>query len=232
VTYVLADQQEVMGVNDRVQLSAAEAVMQDRLRRRAMLAGVTMIDPRSVTLSHDTRFGRDVLIEPHCVFDVGVTLADKVHIKAFCHLEGATVGADSVIGPYARLRPGSDLSTHVRIGNFVELKNAVLADGVKVNHLTYLGDASVGAASNIGAGTITCNYDGFNKHKTRIGANAFIGSNSALIAPVEIGDGAYVATGSVITDDVPDDGLALARSRQTVKAGGGAMLRQKLAKNK
>ena len=232
VTYALADQQEVMGVNDRLQLSQAEQLMQQRLRARAMLAGVTMIDPASVTLSHDTVLGRDVLIEPHCVFDAGVTIADGVTIKAFSHLEGASIGPDSVVGPYARLRPGTDLASHVRIGNFVELKNARLAEGVKVNHLTYLGDTTVGPQSNIGAGTITCNYDGFAKHQTTIGANAFIGSNSALIAPVTIGEGAYVATGSVITEDVPADALALARGRQVNKAGGATGLRQKLNKKK
>lgn len=232
VTYALADQQEVMGVNDRLQLSQAEQLMQQRLRARGMLAGVTMIDPASVTLSHDTVLGRDVLIEPHCVFDVGVKLSDGVIIKAFSHLEGATIGPDSVVGPYARLRPGSDLASHVRIGNFVELKNAKLAEGVKVNHLTYLGDTTVGSQSNIGAGTITCNYDGFAKHQTTIGAHAFIGSNSALIAPVTIGEGAYVATGSVITEDVPADALALARGRQVNKTGGAAGLRQRLSRKK
>ena len=229
VTYALADQHEVMGVNDRVQLSQAEGHMQHRLRARAMLSGVTMIDPASVTLSHDTIFGRDVLIEPHCVFDLGVKIEDGVTIKAFCHLEGATIGPDSVVGPYARLRPGSRLASHVRIGNFVELKNVTLDEGVKVNHLTYLGDASVGTQTNIGAGTITCNYDGFAKHKTTIGSDAFIGSNSALIAPVTIGEGAYVATGSVITDDVPADALAIARGRQVNKPHGASGLRQKLS---
>jgi len=172
------------------------------------------------------------LIEPHCVFDVGVRIGDGSTIKAFSHCEGATIGPDCVVGPYARLRPGSELASHVRIGNFVELKNVDLAEGVKVNHLTYLGDASVGSQSNIGAGTITCNYDGFAKHKTVIGTHAFIGSNSALIAPVTIGDGAYVATGSVITDDVPADALALARGRQVNKAGGAAGLRLKLSGKK
>jgi bifunctional UDP-N-acetylglucosamine pyrophosphorylase/glucosamine-1-phosphate N-acetyltransferase len=155
-----------------------------------------------------------------------------VTIKAFSPLEGATIGPDSVVGPYARLRPGSDLASHVRIGNFVELKNAKLAEGVKVNHLTYLGDTTVGSQSNIGAGTITCNYDGFAKHQTTIGAHAFIGSNSALIAPVTIGEGAYVATGSVITEDVPADALALARGRQVNKTGGAAGLRQRLSRKK
>ncbi len=229
VSYAVAVQQEVMGVNDRLQLSQAEQVMQRRLRDRAMLSGVTMIDPASVTLSHDTVLGRDVLIEPHCVFDIGVRIGDGSTIKAFSHCEGATIGPDCVVGPYARLRPGSELASHVRIGNFVELKNVALSEGVKVNHLTYLGDASVGSQSNIGAGTITCNYDGFAKHKTVIGTHAFIGSNSALIAPVTIGDGAYVATGSVITDDVPADALALARGRQVNKAGGAAGLRLKLS---
>jgi len=232
VSYAVADQQDVMGVNDRLQLSQAEQVMQRRLRDRAMLSGVTMIDPDSVTLSYDTVLGRDVLIEPHCVFDVGVRIGDGSTIKAFSHCEGATIGPDCVVGPYARLRPGSELASHVRIGNFVELKNVDLAEGVKVNHLTYLGDASVGSQSNIGAGTITCNYDGFAKHKTVIGSHAFIGSNSALIAPVTIGDGAYVATGSVITDDVPADALALARGRQVNKAGGAAGLRLKLSGKK
>jgi bifunctional UDP-N-acetylglucosamine pyrophosphorylase/glucosamine-1-phosphate N-acetyltransferase len=216
---VVADETEVLGVNDRIQLAQAEAVLQTRLRRAAMAAGVTMIAPETVFFSHDTLLGRDVLIEPHVVFGPGVTVGDGVVIHAFSHLEGATIGPMATIGPYARLRPGARLADKAKVGNFVEIKNADIAQGAKVNHLTYIGDADIGANANIGAGTITCNYDGFFKYRTVIGANAFIGSNSALVAPVTIGAGAYVGSGSVVTKNVADDALAVARGRQMEISG-------------
>jgi len=214
-----ADEAEVMGVNDRVQLAAAEAAMQARLRRKAMAAGATLAAPETVFLSWDTAIGRDVLIEPHVVIAPGVTIEDGATIHAFSHLEGARVASGASIGPYARLRPGADVAAGARVGNFVEIKNAAIEAGAKVNHLTYIGDARVGAGANIGAGTITCNYDGFSKFRTDIGAGVFIGSNSSLVAPVTIGDGAYVGSGSVITRDVEPDALAVARGRQDARAG-------------
>jgi bifunctional UDP-N-acetylglucosamine pyrophosphorylase/glucosamine-1-phosphate N-acetyltransferase len=228
VGVVLAPETEVMGVNDRLQLGRAEALMQDRLRERAMRSGATLIDPASVFLSHDTRLGRDVTIEPHVVFGPGVSVGDRSVIHAFSHIVGARIGADVSVGPYARLRPGADLADTVRIGNFVEIKNARLGPDVKVNHLSYVGDATVGEGTNIGAGTITCNYDGFRKHRTEIGRHAFIGSNSAIVAPVRIGDGAYVGTGSVVTQDVPDDALAIARGQQATKPGWASAFREKM----
>jgi bifunctional UDP-N-acetylglucosamine pyrophosphorylase / glucosamine-1-phosphate N-acetyltransferase len=215
----LADEEEVMGVNDRVQLARAEAAMQRRLRTEAMLAGATLIAPETVFLSMDTKIGRDVLIEPNVVLGPGVTIDDGAVIHAFSHLEGAHVGSGASIGPYARLRPGAEIAAKAKIGNFVEIKAASIEAGAKVNHLSYIGDARVGAGANIGAGTITCNYDGFTKSKTDIGAGAFIGSNSALVAPVAIGDGAYVGSGSVVTENVEPDALAIARGRQANKAG-------------
>lgn len=211
--------EDVVGVNSRVQLAEAEAILQQRLRRAAMAAGATLVAPETVFFSADTRLGRDVVVEPHVVFGPGVTVGDDVTIHAFSHLEGARLERGVNIGPYARLRPGSHLEEGVRIGNFVETKAAHLEKGVKVNHLSYIGDAHVGADSNLGAGTITCNYDGYVKSRTEIGAGAFIGVNTALVAPVTVGAGAYVGTGSVITDDVPADALALARGRQVVKPG-------------
>jgi bifunctional UDP-N-acetylglucosamine pyrophosphorylase/glucosamine-1-phosphate N-acetyltransferase len=218
-TALAAKEKEVMGVNDRAQLAAAEAALQDRLRRAAMTAGATMTAPETVFLSFDARIGRDVLIEPHVVIGPGCIIEDGAVIRAFSHLEGARVAGGAVIGPYARLRPGADIAAKARIGNFVEIKHSKIEEGAKVNHLTYIGDARVGAHANIGAGTITCNYDGFGKYKTDIGAGAFIGSNSALVAPVTIGDGAYVGSGSVITKSVEADALAVARGRQEDKAG-------------
>lgn len=219
------DEAEVMGVNDRVQLAAVEAAMQRRLRSAAMLDGATLVAPETVFLSHDTRFGRDVTVEPHCVFGPGVTVGEGAVIHAFSSLEGASVAAGASVGPFARLRPGADLGAGVKVGNFVEIKNAQLGAGAKVSHLSYIGDASIGPEANIGAGTITCNYDGFNKARTTIGAQAFIGSNSALVAPVTIGDGAYVGSGSVITGDVAADALAIARGRQVEKPGWAAHFR-------
>ncbi|HVH82490.1 MAG TPA: bifunctional UDP-N-acetylglucosamine diphosphorylase/glucosamine-1-phosphate N-acetyltransferase GlmU, partial [Stellaceae bacterium] len=201
---------EVLGVNTRAELAEAEALMQDRLRQRAMAAGATLVAPETVFFSADTKLGCDVVVEPNVVFGPGVSIADNVRIRAFSHLDGATIAEGAIVGPYARLRPGAILERDVHVGNFVEVKATRLGVGVKANHLTYLGDSDVGAGANIGAGTITCNYDGFNKHRTVIGANAFIGSDTALVAPVTIGDGAYVATGSVITADVPADALSIA----------------------
>jgi len=222
----LADEEEVMGVNDRVQLARAEAAMQRRLRAKAMLGGATLIAPETVFLSMDTNIGRDVLIEPHVVIGPDVTIEDGVVVHAFSHLEGARVASGASIGPYARLRPGADIASKARIGNFVEIKAAKIEAGAKVNHLSYIGDARVGAGANIGAGTITCNYDGFHKFKTDIGAGAFIGSNSALVAPVSIGDGAYVGSGSVITQNVEADALAVGRGRQADKAGWAKIFRE------
>jgi bifunctional UDP-N-acetylglucosamine pyrophosphorylase/glucosamine-1-phosphate N-acetyltransferase len=216
---VVAGEDEVLGVNDRIQLAQAEAVLQTRLRRTAMAAGVTMIAPETVFLSFDTVLGRDVLIEPHVVFGTGVAVGDGAVIHAFSHLEGAQIGPEATIGPYARLRPGARLGEKTKIGNFVEIKNATIAPGAKVNHLSYIGDADIGTNANIGAGTITCNYDGYFKYRTVIGDNAFIGSNSALVAPVTIGSGAYVGSGSVLTRDVAADALAVARGRQMEKTG-------------
>ena len=216
---LMADEEEVMGVNDRVQLARAEAAMQRRLRIKAMLGGATLIAPETVFLAIDAKIGRDVLIEPHVVIGPGVEIADGAAIHAFSHLEGAHVSAGASIGPYARLRPGADIAEKAKVGNFVEIKAARIEAGAKVNHLSYIGDARVGAGANIGAGTITCNYDGFDKHRTDIGAGAFIGSNSALGAPIRIGDGAYVGSGSVITKDVDSDALAVGRGRQEARAG-------------
>lgn len=225
---------EVRGVNTQGQLAEAEAVLQQRLRAAAHAAGVTMVAPGTVYLSADTKLGRDVVIEPYVVFGPGVTVEDGAVIRSFSHLEGAHVGRGARVGPFARLRPGAELEADVHVGNFVEVKAARLEAGAKANHLTYIGDARVGSGSNIGAGTITCNYDGFGKHLTEIGKNAFIGSNSALVAPVKIGDGAYVASGSVITHEVPADAVAFGRARQANKEGYASRLRSvlKAGKNK
>jgi bifunctional UDP-N-acetylglucosamine pyrophosphorylase/glucosamine-1-phosphate N-acetyltransferase len=213
------DADEVAGVNSRAELAAVEAIWQRRRRAAAMADGVTLIDPDSVFFAHDTTIANDVTIEPFVVFGPGVRVAGGTTIHAHSHIEGADIGEDCSIGPFARLRPGTVLGTRARIGNFVETKKAVLGAGAKANHLTYLGDATIGAGANIGAGTITCNYDGFFKHQTSIGAGAFIGSNSALVAPVTIGDGAIVAAGAVITTDVDADSLALVRPKQISKPG-------------
>lgn len=227
--YVMAPAEEVLGVNDRVQLAAAEAEIQNRLRRAAMLNGATLVAPETVFFSHDTCLGADVLVEPHVVFGPGVSVGDGCVIHAFSHLEGATLAKDAAIGPYARLRPGARLAAKAKIGNFVEIKKAEIGEGAKVNHLTYIGDASIGPRANIGAGVITCNYDGFLKYKTTIGADAFVGSNSALVAPVVIGDRAFVGSGSVVTADVEADALAVARGRQAVIPGWAAAFRKKMA---
>lgn len=219
VALVEVAEEEALGVNDRVQLATCEGVLQARLREAHLRNGVTMIAPQTVFLALDTEIGRDVLIEPNVVFGPGVSVAEGAVIHAFSHIEGAVIGPKAEVGPYARLRPGSRIGAKAKIGNFVEIKNTEMGPGAKASHLTYLGDARIGAETNIGAGTITCNYDGFLKFETVIGANAFIGSNSALVAPVTIGDGAFVGSGSVITENVPADSLALARGRQAVKAG-------------
>ncbi len=208
---------EVTGVNSRAELAAMEATWQDRRRQRAMEEGATLIAPETVWFAHDTVIGRDVVIEPNVFFGPGVSVADAVTIHGFSHIEGATISGGVEIGPFARLRPGTVLEEKSKVGNFVEIKKTRLGKGAKANHLTYLGDADVGASANIGAGTITCNYDGFFKYRTEIGAGAFIGSNSALVAPVTIGDGAIVAAGSVVTADVHADALAIARGSQEVK---------------
>jgi bifunctional UDP-N-acetylglucosamine pyrophosphorylase/glucosamine-1-phosphate N-acetyltransferase len=218
---------ELIGVNSRADLAAAEAVVQGRLRRRAMEAGATLIDPSSVFFSLDTRLGRDVVVGPQVLFGPGVVVGDDVEIRGFCHIEGARIERGAIVGPFARLRPGAVIGRHAHVGNFVEVKNARLATGAKANHLTYLGDAAVGAASNIGAGTITANYDGFRKSRTRIGAGVSIGSNSVLVAPVTVGSGAIVGAGSVVTDNVPSDALALARGAQVNLAGGARRFRAK-----
>jgi bifunctional UDP-N-acetylglucosamine pyrophosphorylase/glucosamine-1-phosphate N-acetyltransferase len=217
---------EVSGINTKAQLAATETTMQQRLRHAAMEAGVTLVAPETVHLAADTKLGRDVTIEPYVVFGPGVTVEDGATIRSFSHLAGAHVGKNAIVGPYARLRPGAKLEEGVHIGNFVEVKEATIETGAKANHLSYIGDARVGAGANIGAGTITCNYDGAAKHRTDIGKGAFIGSNSALVAPVKIGDGAYVGSGSVITKDVPADALAIGRGRQTVKEGWAKRLRE------
>ena len=222
VAVLEADAAEVMGINDRGDLSLAEAELQRRLRRAAMESGATLVAPDTVFLHHDTVLGQDVVIEPHVVFGPGVRLGSGTEVRAFSHLEGVATGACCVIGPYARLRPGTELGEGVKIGNFVETKNARMGDLSKANHLSYIGDSEVGGKANIGAGTITCNYDGTAKHETRIGAGAFIGSNTALVAPVSVGDRAMVGAGSVITGDVEPDALAVTRPEQrNIKGGAG-----------
>jgi len=216
---VEVEEDEVRGINTKYQLAEAEAVEQQRLRKRALDAGVTLIAPETVFLCTDTKFGKDVGVEPYVIFGEKVEVEDGAVIHSFCHLAGARVGKGVSVGPFARLRPGTRLGEGSRIGNFVEVKESVVEAGAKANHLTYIGDARVGADANIGAGTITCNYDGIAKHRTEIGKDAFIGSNSALVAPVKIGARAYVGSGSVITGNVPEGALALARSRQVVKEG-------------
>lgn len=226
------DESEFVGINDRAQLAAAEAIFQRRMRVEAMAGGVTLVAPETVFFSFDTRLGRDVVVEPNVVFAPGVDVASGATIRAFSHLEGAKVAGGAIVGPYARLRPGADLAENVHVGNFVEIKNARVDRGAKVNHLTYIGDASIGARTNVGAGTITCNYDGFFKHKTIIGADVFVGSNTVMVAPVTVGDNSLTAAGSVITADVPGDAMAFGRARQEVKEGMGAAKKAMLAAKK
>jgi len=224
------DPYETAGVNSRAELAHLELEWQRRHREQALEQGVTLIDPESVWFAYDTKLGRDVTVEPHVVFGPGVEVADGATIKAFSHIEGAIIGARAVIGPFARIRPGTRLAEGTKVGNFVELKKAEVARGAKVNHLSYIGDSQVGEAANIGAGTITCNYDGFRKYGTVIGAGAFIGSNTALVAPVTVGDGAIVGAGSVITRDVEPDSLALERSEQKGVAGWARRFRERMTR--
>ncbi|MGH7210907.1 MAG: bifunctional UDP-N-acetylglucosamine diphosphorylase/glucosamine-1-phosphate N-acetyltransferase GlmU, partial [Acetobacteraceae bacterium] len=227
VVAVEAPEAELRGINSRAELAAAEAELQSRLRAAALDRGVTMQAPETVFLSFDTGLEPDVTIGPYVVFGPGVAVASGAEIRAFCHLEGCQVGQAAIIGPFARLRPGTEVRARAHVGNFVELKAAVLGEGAKANHLAYLGDAAIGAGANIGAGTITCNYDGVRKHRTSVGERAFIGSNSTLVAPVSVGEGGYVAAGSTITRDVAPDALALGRARQEEKPGRAALLRRR-----
>jgi len=224
------DPYETAGVNSRAELAHLELEWQRRRREQALEEGATLIDPESVWFAYDTRLGRDVTVEPHVVFGPGVEVADGATIKAFSHIEGAAIGASAVIGPFARIRPGTRLAEGTKVGNFVELKKADIGRGAKVNHLSYVGDSQVGEAANIGAGTITCNYDGFRKYGTVIGAGAFIGSNTALVAPVTVGDGAIVGAGSVITRDVEPDSLALERNEQKGISGWARRFRERMTR--
>ncbi len=229
---VTCDESETLGVNTRAELARAEAIFQSRRRAQALEDGVTLTAPETVFFALDTQIGRDAIIAPNVVFGPGVTIESEAEIMAFCHLEGCHVSSGATVGPFARLRPGAELGGDVHVGNFVEIKNTVLDEGVKVGHLTYLGDAHVGERTNIGAGTITCNYDGVMKHRTEIGRDAFIGSDTMLVAPVSIGDGAMTGSGSVITMDVPAEALALGREKQVVKPGLAARLMQALREAK
>ncbi|MBT5076840.1 MAG: bifunctional UDP-N-acetylglucosamine diphosphorylase/glucosamine-1-phosphate N-acetyltransferase GlmU [Rhodospirillales bacterium] len=223
----IGDGETLMGVNSRAELAVAERVMQTRLRTQAMDKGATLIDPSTVWFSHDTMLGRDVVVGPNVWFGPNVVIADNVEIRPNCHIEGASVGEGAIIGPFARLRPGADVRENAHIGNFVEIKAALIEPGAKINHLYYIGDARVGADTNIGAGTITCNYDGYNKFKTDIGAGVFVGSNTAMVAPVVVHDGAVIGAGSVVTSDVPKDALYVSRGDEKIKPGGGAIYRDK-----
>ncbi|MCB2115911.1 MAG: bifunctional UDP-N-acetylglucosamine diphosphorylase/glucosamine-1-phosphate N-acetyltransferase GlmU [Rhodobacteraceae bacterium] len=223
---------ETLGVNTRADLAAAERVFQARKREEIMADGVTLTAPETVFFAYDTVVGRETVIGPNVVFGPGVTVESEAEILPFCHLEGCHISRGARVGPFARLRPGAELAEDVHVGNFVEIKNAILDEGVKVGHLTYLGDAHVGEKTNIGAGTITCNYDGVMKHRTEIGRNAFIGSDTMLVAPVRVGDGALTGSGSVITEDVPDDAIAIGRAKQVVKAGLSPKLFEKLKAEK
>jgi bifunctional UDP-N-acetylglucosamine pyrophosphorylase/glucosamine-1-phosphate N-acetyltransferase len=223
---------EVTGVNSRGELAALEGAWQQSRRAAMMAQGVSLVAPETVWFSHDTKIGRDSVVEPNVFFGPGVSIGERVKVRAFCHLEGATIGDDAEVGPYARLRPGTELGPRSKVGNFVETKKARLGAGAKANHLTYLGDAEIGEGANIGAGTITCNYDGFFKYKTKIGVGAFIGSNSALVAPVDIGDGAIVGAGSVITADVAADSLGVARGKQQGYQGWATRFRERMRARK
>jgi bifunctional UDP-N-acetylglucosamine pyrophosphorylase / glucosamine-1-phosphate N-acetyltransferase len=229
---VTASEEEVMGVDDRVKLSVAEGIMQNRLREQAMRNGVTLVDPSTVFFSYDTKISNDVIVEPNVFFGTGVTIEAGAVIHASCHIEGATIGSNVHVGPFARLRPGTVLAAQSKVGNFCEVKAAHVGEGAKINHLTYIGDAEIGAKANIGAGTITCNYDGYFKYKTVIGKGAFIGSNSSLVAPVTIADGSYVGSGSVVTKDVPASALALTRAPQVIKEGWAGRFHQAMAAKK
>jgi bifunctional UDP-N-acetylglucosamine pyrophosphorylase/glucosamine-1-phosphate N-acetyltransferase len=222
-----APEEELTGCNNRAELAVIERLWQQRRRHELMMSGVSMIAPETVFLAYDTAIGPDTLIEPNVVFGPGAVIESGAIIHAFSHIEGAHVSAGATVGPFARLRPGADLAQGSKVGNFCEVKNARIGEGAKVSHLTYIGDATIGADANIGAGSITCNYDGVNKHETHIGKGAFIGSNSSLVAPVTVGDEAYIASGSVITDDVPAGALAFGRARQEVKPGRAKVLRER-----
>jgi bifunctional UDP-N-acetylglucosamine pyrophosphorylase / glucosamine-1-phosphate N-acetyltransferase len=232
VSVVEAPEIETVGVDSRADLARAEALMQGRLRAAVLDAGVTLVAPETVFFSHDTVIGRDSIVHPNVTFGPGVSIGAGVEIKSFCHLEATTVSDKAIIGPYARLRPGAEIGVGARVGNFVEIKSATIGPGAKVNHLSYVGDADVGAGANIGAGTITCNYDGFSKFQTRIGAGAFIGSNTALVAPVDIGDGAIVGAGSTVTKSVDADALAVVRGEAKEIPGGAARFRSRRLANK
>jgi len=231
-TVVRCDEAETLGINSRAELSRAEALFQSHARAEAQENGVTLTAPETVFFAHDTVVGRDTVIEPNVVFGPGVTVESGTTIRAFSHLEGCHISRGAVVGPYARLRPGAELAENVKVGNFVEIKNALIAEGAKVNHLSYIGDATIGARSNIGAGTITCNYDGVFKHKTTIGEDVFIGSNTMLVAPITVGDAAMTGSGSVVTRDVPAGDLAVARAKQENKAGFAVRLFEKLKARK
>ncbi|USG63232.1 bifunctional UDP-N-acetylglucosamine diphosphorylase/glucosamine-1-phosphate N-acetyltransferase GlmU [Sneathiella marina] len=218
-TYVIGDELELLGINNRVQLSQAEQVVQSQWRQQVMEGGATLIDPASVWLSYDTKIGQDVVIEPNVFIGTNVIIRDNVRVKAHSHLEGTTIGERAQIGPFARLRPGANLASDVRVGNFVEIKKSMIETGAKISHLSYIGDAEIGSEANIGAGTITCNYDGFDKFATKIGAGSFIGSNTALVAPVTVGEGAIVGAGSTITRNVEADALAIERGDENQKPG-------------
>jgi bifunctional UDP-N-acetylglucosamine pyrophosphorylase/glucosamine-1-phosphate N-acetyltransferase len=228
VAFEIVAEDGVRGVNTRAQLAEAEAILQSRLRASAMEGGATLIAPDTVTFAYDTVLGQDVLIEPNVFFGLGVTVGDGVTINAFSYMENTIIEAGAIVGPFARLRPGTRLGRNVKVGNFVEIKASEVKAGAKVNHLSYIGDAEVGEKANIGAGTITCNYDGYKKHKTVIGAGAFIGSNSSLVAPVRIGDGAYLGSGSVISRDVPDNALAVTRPPVVMREGWATNQRAKM----
>ncbi|MGI9524178.1 MAG: bifunctional UDP-N-acetylglucosamine diphosphorylase/glucosamine-1-phosphate N-acetyltransferase GlmU [Hyphomicrobiaceae bacterium] len=228
---VTCGEDELLGINDRIQLAEAEEQLQRRLRETAMRNGATLIAPGTVWFSHDTLLGRDVVVEPNVVFGPGVTIEDGALIRANSHIEGAHIGRGARVGPFARLRPGAHLGENVHIGNFVEVKNVAMGDGAKANHLSYIGDGSIGEKANIGAGTIFCNYDGFRKHRTSVGKGAFVGSNSSLVAPLNIGEGAFIGSGSVVTRDVPADALALERSDQVVREGWAAKFRRLMMRN-
>jgi bifunctional UDP-N-acetylglucosamine pyrophosphorylase / glucosamine-1-phosphate N-acetyltransferase len=229
---VTAPEEEVMGVDDRMKLSVAESIMQRRLRENAMRNGATLVDPASTFFSYDTKISSDVIVEPNVFFGLGVSIAKNAVIHASCHIEGASIGEGVHVGPFARLRPGARLAAKSKVGNFCEVKNADVGEGAKINHLTYIGDATIGANANIGAGTITCNYDGYFKYQTIIGKGAFVGSNSSLVAPVSIGDGAYVGSGSVVTRDVPAGALALTRAEQLTKEGWASRFHAAMAERK
>ncbi len=232
VTYSIGNEENLQGINSREQLSIAELAWQQRKRKEVMAGGCTLIDPDSVFFNYDTSIGKDVVIQPNVFFGSNVQIADNVLIKAFCHIEGAKIEDGATIGPFARLRVGSVIEESVHIGNFVETKNTVMKKGSKANHLSYIGDSEVGEKANIGAGTITCNYDGYGKYKTVIGEGAFIGSNSSLVAPVSIGKGAITGAGSVVTSDIPDDSLVLTRADQTIKSEWAKEFRIKKSKEK